>query len=150
MNAFDTGGRLYQFRRIPFGVTNGVACFQRVIDTLISQENLYGVFAYLDDITICGNNQTEHDLNLNKFLTIIKKYGLILNEDKCQFSQCEISPLGHHIYNKCISPDPERLKPLLNLPKPTDVSSLKRVLGYISHHSKWIQGSSYKIRSLVD
>lgn len=65
------------------GVTNGVAYFQRVIDT---QENLVEVYAYLDDITICGNNQTEHDLNLNKFHTIIKKYRLILNEDKCKFS----------------------------------------------------------------
>ncbi|CAI6371236.1 unnamed protein product [Macrosiphum euphorbiae] len=148
--AFEAGGRLYQFRKIPFGVTNGVACFQRVIDTIISQENLDGVYAYLDDITICGNNQTEHDLNLNKFLTIIKKYGLILNEDKCQFSKCEISLLGHHISNKRISPDPERLKPLLNLPQPKDASSLKRVLGMFSHYSKWIQGFSDKIRSLVD
>jgi len=116
---------LYQFRKIPFGVINGVACFQRVIDAIIPQENLDGVYAYLDDITICGNKQTEYDLNLNKFLTIIKKYGLILNEDECKFSQCEISLLSHHISNKRISPDPEGLKPLLNLSQPNYASSLK-------------------------
>ena len=50
--AFEASGSLYQFCRIPFGVTNGVACFQRVIDKLIRDEKLRGVFAYLDDVTI--------------------------------------------------------------------------------------------------
>ena len=30
--AFEANGKLYQFCRIPFGVTNGVACFQRIIN----------------------------------------------------------------------------------------------------------------------
>jgi len=32
--AFESAGGLYQFTRVPFGVTNGVACFQRVMDLL--------------------------------------------------------------------------------------------------------------------
>ncbi|KHJ40163.1 hypothetical protein D918_09763, partial [Trichuris suis] len=36
--AFEAAGGLYQFTRIPFGVTNGVACFQRIIDTFIRDE----------------------------------------------------------------------------------------------------------------
>ena len=48
--AFETNGKLYQFRRIPFGVTNGVPCFQRFIDTVINSENLEGTLAYLDDV----------------------------------------------------------------------------------------------------
>ena len=59
---------LYQFTRIPFGVTNGVACFQRKMDEFISEEELKGTFAYLDNVTICGRTQVEHDNNLNDFL----------------------------------------------------------------------------------
>ena len=32
--AFEACGNLYQFRRIPFGVTNGVACFQRTMNNI--------------------------------------------------------------------------------------------------------------------
>ncbi|XP_072395075.1 uncharacterized protein [Diabrotica undecimpunctata] len=54
--AFEAAGKLYQFCRIPFVVTNGVASFQRTIDWLIRTENLEGTYAYLDDITVCGPN----------------------------------------------------------------------------------------------
>lgn len=37
--AFETYGLVYSFRRIPFGVINGVACFQRVMDEIIQTEN---------------------------------------------------------------------------------------------------------------
>ena len=66
--AFEACGKLYQFTRIPFGFTNGVTCFQRIMDTLIKEEGLEGIYAYLDDVTICGKTQDEHDINLSKFL----------------------------------------------------------------------------------
>ncbi len=50
--AFQAGDALFQFTRIPFGVTNGVACFQRIIMEIIASENLQGTFAYLDNVTI--------------------------------------------------------------------------------------------------
>lgn len=145
--AFEAAGRLYQFRRILFGVTNGVACFQRVMDRIISNENLNGVYAYFDDITICGKNQSEHDLNLNKFLNAMNNYGLILNKNKCRFSMQTITLLGHQITNKSVSPDQDRLKPLLNLPPPKDAKSLKRVLGMFSYYSKWVEKFSDKIHN---
>ena len=64
--AFEANGRLYQFRRIPFWVTNGAAAFQRTIDNFISEEALKVTFAYLDNITICGRDEAYHDENLSK------------------------------------------------------------------------------------
>ena len=52
--AFEADGGLYQFCRIPFGVTNGVAAFQRIMDQLIQYHELSGTFVYLDNITVCG------------------------------------------------------------------------------------------------
>ena len=51
---FEALGRLYQYRRLPFGVTNGVAAFQRVIDSFIQRHKLKKVYAYLDDLTVTG------------------------------------------------------------------------------------------------
>lgn len=147
---FEAGGRLYQFCRIPFGVTNGVSCFQRVIDNIINNEQLTGVFAYLDDVTVCGVTQDDHDLNLNSFLAAIKKYGLTINESKCNYSKRSINLLGYTIQNKTLKPDQERLAPLLNLPVPENKEALRRALGMFAHYSKWIPKFSNKIRSLID
>ncbi|XP_059045822.1 uncharacterized protein LOC131841533 [Achroia grisella] len=148
--AFEAGGNLYQFRRIPFGVTNGVAAFQRAINNIIKSEQLEGVYAYLDDITICGINQTDHDEKLKKFEEISTKYNLTLNVTKSEFSKTTINLLGYNICNGVIKPDPERLRPLLELPIPTDSVSLRRALGMFAHYAKWIPKFSYKIQPFVN
>ena len=102
LTAFKAGGCLYQFRRIPFGVTNGVLCFQRVIDSIISKEKLRGVFAYLDDITVCGEDQEAHDKNLENFLNAVRKYGLTINKNKSQYNKKSINLLGYTIENKTL------------------------------------------------
>ena len=66
--AFEAGGQLYQFKRVPFGLKNAVPCFQRVINQIISKYNCKGTFAYLDDITVCGRAREEHDENLMTFM----------------------------------------------------------------------------------
>ena len=52
--AFEACGKLYQYTRLPFGVTNGVSFFQRLVDELIEKYKLSGTFAYLDNITVSG------------------------------------------------------------------------------------------------
>lgn len=50
--AFEAGGALYQFTRSPFDVTNEVACFQRIIDSFIKENQLAEIYAYLDNFKI--------------------------------------------------------------------------------------------------
>ena len=75
--AFEADGKLYQFRRVPFGITNGVPCFSRIINKFIANYSLSHTFAYLDYINICGKSQEEHDENLDKFTEAAKKFELI-------------------------------------------------------------------------
>lgn len=147
--AFEVGHKLYQFKRIPFGVTNGVAAFQKVIDQIIEQENLTSCYAYLDDIIVCGRTQEEHDENLENFWRATEKYGLTINEEKCKISMENLTFLGFEIGQGMIKPDPDRLKPLLDLPAPKNQKELKRVLGMLAHYSKWIKEFSKKIHPLV-
>ncbi|KHJ41999.1 reverse transcriptase [Trichuris suis] len=107
--AFEVAGGLYQFTRIPFDVTNGVACFQRIIDTFIRDEKLKGTFAYLDDITICGTSKDDHDRKLERFLKAAKKWNLTFNEEKSTFASTKLRILGYEVEDGKIRPDPSRL-----------------------------------------
>ena len=147
--AFEANQGLYQFTRVPFGVTNGVAAFQRTMDNFIAEESLKDTFAYLDNVTICGHDQAHHDKNLEEFLAASKRRNLTFNEEKCTYSTRTISILGSIVSEGEIRPDPERLTPLQQLPAPTDMKSQKRMIGLFSYYSQWIKDFSDKIRPLM-
>ena len=145
---FEVGGKLYQFKRIPFGVTNGVSAFQRTIDKIIQDESLEDTFAYIDNVTICGRTQEEPDKNLAAFLEVCEKYNITLNNSKSIISATSITLLGYTIRNNQITPDYDRLRPLLEMPPPTNLKSQKRMVGMFSYYSKFIKNFSEKIHLL--
>ena len=80
--AFQSGNELYQWRRLPFGLTNAVPEFQQAINHFIEQNSLKGCFSYIDDITIAGVNQSEHDINFKAFLDAASATKITINESK--------------------------------------------------------------------
>ena len=105
--AFEAGGKLYQYCRLPFGLTNGVSAFQRIIDSLIQQYKLKRTYAYLNNITVAGETQEEHDLNLKAFLDAAAKAKLTFNKNKSTFSVPVINVLEYRISHGVIKPEPE-------------------------------------------
>ena len=146
--AFEASHGLYQFTRVPFGVTNGVACFQREMSNFVQEEHLLGVFPYMDNITICGMDQAEHDANLELFLTAAKRKNMTYNDSKSVFSTRRLAILGSIIEEGEIRPDPERLRPLRELPIPTDMKSLNRCKGLLSYYSQWIPRFSDRMKPI--
>ena len=148
--AFQAGEELFQFSRIPMGVTNGVSAFQRFINKFIADNNLEGTYAYLDDITVCGRTKEEHDANLDRFMEASSKFGLQLNPVKSKFCLTTIDILGYRIFDGKLQPDPERLRPLMEYPVPQTMKALQRCIGLFAYYSKWVPNYSGKIRPLID
>ena len=124
--AFEADGKLYQYTRLPFGLANGVSCFQRIVDNLIEKYNLIDTYAYLDNITVCGRDDSDHNANSNN---AAKCEGLTFNKSKCLFSGREIDLVGYRISHHKIIPDRERLRPFMQLPLPTTKSELQVTTG---------------------
>ena len=142
--AFEVDGQLWEFTVIPFGVTNGVSAFQRTIDKVIHSEELKDTFAFVDNITVCGRTKEEHDRNVAAFMKLVKKYNFTLNEEQTVLSVENISVLGYTISHKKITPDQDRLKPLLEMPPPSTLKAQKRIIGMFAYYSKLIQNYSEK------
>ena len=64
-------------------------------------------FPYLDNITIAGHDQMEHDANLQKFLDILLRHNLTLNESKSVKSVPSVNILGYWVGKGLIKLDPE-------------------------------------------
>ena len=79
LTVFEAEGKLYQYARLLFGLTNGVSFFQRAVDELIEKYKQTGTYAYLDNITVCGK---DHLCKLNLFFMAAKSESLPFNESK--------------------------------------------------------------------
>jgi len=126
--AFEVNGKLYQYRRLPFGVTNTVYDFQRIIDRLITKQSKMNLHecTYLDNITIGGTNRRDHDINLEIFLWVAAHVCLTFSKAKSVIAAPQIDTLGYRVSHGTIKLDPERLCPLLELPLPSSWKELKR------------------------
>ena len=78
---------LYQFVKIPFGLSNAPATFQRIMNGLFREEILQGVICYLNDIIIYSKSEKEHFELLSKVFSKLSFMKLMINEDKCLFFQ---------------------------------------------------------------
>ena len=115
---------------------------------MIDDTNLRDTFPYLDNITVAGRSQEEHDQNVARLLNVLKQKNWTLNHSKTISSVFSINIFGYCVGHGIIKPDPERLEPLQNLLPPNNQKSFKRELGLFAYYAKWIFQFSDKIQSL--
>ena len=92
--------------KIPFGLMNAGATFQRAMDLSFSDEIGHFIFIYLDDIIVYSNIDEDHLKHLRKVFEKCRRFGLSLNPKKTIFGLQEGKLLGHIISEKGIRIDP--------------------------------------------
>lgn len=143
--AFEAGGELYEFNVIPFGVTNGGAVFQRIMSDILKVDRLKNTFVYFDNVVIGAYSLEDLKARASDFQKSMDRRNMTLNDSKTVYGVTELNMLGYCVGNNTIKPDPERLKPLLEMPPPNSSKSLKRVLGLFAYYAKWVPKFSDKI-----
>ena len=100
--------------------------------------NLPGVVSIADDITVCGNDEAEHDHNLHKLMKRAQEKGLVFNKDKCQIKQKEVPFFGNIYRESGVRPDPSKVQAINDLTVPTNVNELQQFLGMITYLAPYI------------
>lgn len=85
LTAFRTRDGQYQFRRMPFGLVNSGASFQKLVDVLFFGLNGLELQVYVDDICIASSSWLEHISTLREVFRRISTAGLIIQHEKCTF-----------------------------------------------------------------
>lgn len=138
LTAFTVPGRgLFQFRRMPFGLHNAPATWQRLIDRVLSPLEQY-VFVYLDDIVIVTQSFEKHVEVLQQVFQKLMEAGLTVRRDKCHFCRSELKFLGYVVDRNGLRCDPDKVSAILNIPVPKNVTEVRRFLGIVSWYRRFI------------
>ncbi|CAK9816796.1 Retrovirus-related Pol polyprotein from transposon 412 [Anthophora quadrimaculata] len=148
--AFSTPQGHFQYRRMPFGLKNAPATFQRMIDNAL--RGLIGkiCFAYLDDIVVFGTTIEEHNRNLATVFQRLRELGLKLQPDKSKFLRPELEYLGHVITADGVKPNPEKIQSVAEFPTPKSVTNVKSFLGIAGYYRKFIKNFAKLAKPLTE
>ena len=126
----------YQFNRLPFGLAQAPAYFQKLINDILKGCNF--AMGYLDDIIIYSRSEKEHLEHLEEIFTRLKTAGLKLKLEKCCFFKKHIQYLGHLISADGIQPLPEKLESIAKMPVPKNPKEVKQFLGLVGYYRKFV------------
>ena len=115
---FTTPWGTFMYDKMPFGLMNTRATFQRAMDIAFVGEKDKFVVIYLDDITVFSQSDDEHLKHLKQTFLKCRKFGLFLNPKKSHFAVQEGKLLGHLVSADGIRIDPERVKAILKISLP--------------------------------
>ena len=146
--AVTTPFGLFEFLRMPFGLSNAAQTFQRFINEVC--RGLDSVYAYLDDILVASDNEKEHFDHLRALFDRLSQHGITLNAKKCIFGQSSVTFLGHHISASGIAPLDDRIKAIRDYPEPASFRQLRQFHGLANFYRRFIPGCARLMQPLTD
>ena len=147
---FITHKGLYRFKRLPFGIASAPETFQCVLSDLL--EGLDGVFVYIDDILVVGEDQDVHDKRLQLVLERLTAANLRLNWSKSQVRKPSVTYLGCVLDATGVHHDPGKATAIRDMPPPTNIKDVRRLLGMLTYLGRFfpnLAGMTEPLRRLV-
>lgn len=140
--AFSTPSGHYQFTRMPFGLRNAPATFQRLMNSVLSGIQNIRCFVYLDDIVIFADTLENHNRRLKEVFKRLSDFNLKIQPDKCEFLRREVMYLGHLITETGVKPNPDKVKAVADYPIPSSPKEIKAFLGLAGYYRRFIKNFS--------
>ncbi len=149
--AFSTPWGLYEWIRIPMGISNAPPAFQRYVNNALRGLLDRICAAYLDDILIYGRTFEEHVKNFKTVLQRLRVKGIRLRADKCHIFKQEVRYLGRLVSKNGHRPDPKDTVALDRFKEPPkNIGELRSLMGLLSYYRSYIQDFSKKFKPHYD
>ncbi|CAN6725250.1 unnamed protein product [Malus baccata var. baccata] len=138
----------FDYRRMPFGLCNAPATFQRCMVSIFSEfvEKIIEVF--MDDFSVFGDSFDACLNNLTLILQRCIKTNFVLNWEKCHFMVKQGIVLGHIISEKGIEVDKSKIDLVRHLPSPISVREVRSFLGHVGFYRRFIKDFSKIVQPL--
>uniref|UniRef100_A0A2N9JAZ1 Reverse transcriptase domain-containing protein n=1 Tax=Fagus sylvatica TaxID=28930 RepID=A0A2N9JAZ1_FAGSY len=140
----------FAFRRMPFGLCNAPATFQRCMMSIFSDMVERFMEVFIDDLSVFGDSFDDCLNHLKLVLAMCVEKGLVLNWEKCHFMVTSGIVLGHVVSSKGIEVDKAKVDLILNLPTPKTVRDIRSFLGHAGFYRRFIKDFSSISRPLCN
>lgn len=138
----------FQFKRLPFGLMNGPAEFQRVMQEVLAELLWFCALVYIDDIVVYSMTFEEHLAHLRRTLQNIERWGIVLSPNKCFLGFRSLHLLGQNVSRLGISTIKEKVEAVMKAPRPTDIKSLRAFLGMLNFYAGFIPFYAWMVSPL--
>jgi len=145
---FTTPWGTFKYVKIPFGLKNSGATFQRAMDIAFGKEIHDFLVVYLDDLTPFSKSDSQDLKHLRQNFITCRKFGISLNPKKSLFALEEGRLLGHLISKDGIRIDLEIIQAILQIPYPRNTKELQGFLGKINFLRRFIPNLAESMRLL--
>ena len=140
--AFISPFGLFEFNRLPFGLSNAPATCQRLMQSALHEHIFRLMLVYLDDILVYSDTFDKHLENLQIVFNRLREMGVRLNPNKCKIARPEVQFLGHRISAEGIATDPEKRRAVNDFPTPTTLKEVRSFVGLASYYRRFVKGFS--------
>ena len=149
--AFSTPWALYEWIRIPMGISNAPPAFQRFINQVLTGLRDRICVAYLDDILVYATSFEMHVHNLKLVLRRLRSKGIKLRADKCVLFQQELRYLGRLVSNKGHRPDPADSVALEKFrTPPKNIGELRTLLGFLGYYRSYVKDFAKRFKPMYE
>jgi transposase InsO family protein len=136
-SAFVTPFGKFEYKKVPFGLAQAPAYFQRLVNEVLSGLG-HCSFAYLDDILIFSKDIQSHLQHIRLVFERLRTANLKIKLAKCDFFKTQLHYLGHIISADGLKPLPTKVKSVQEMPPPKDKTQVRQLLGMVGYYRKFI------------
>ena len=136
--AFSCHRGYFQFVKMPFGLNNAPATYQRCIDVVLMGLKGIDCLAYLDDIICFSTTMEEHAKKLQTIFERLEQANFKIQPEKCVFATDTVQYLGHICTPLGIRPDPEKVRAIEDYPVPKTVRDIRSFIGLAGYYRRHV------------
>ena len=148
--AFITTDGLWQFKKMPFGLSGAPMTFSRLMAEVLKGLLWKTCLVYLDDILIFTDTFERHLVVMREVFERLRGAGLKLSTKKCFLGRAKVKYLGHIVSADGIETNPKKISAVKDAEPPTNVTQVRQFLGLAGYYRRYVQGFSEIAKPLHD
>ena len=148
--AFKIKDGLYEWRVMPFGLSNAPSTFQRLMNEVVRPFIDKFVVVYFDDILIYSRSREDHLHHLREVCDALRREKLYAHPKKCYFFTTEVSFLGFIVSALGVSADPEKVRAITSWPRPSTIHDIRSFIGLATFYRRFVQNFSSVTAPITD
>nr|GEW61958.1 reverse transcriptase domain-containing protein [Tanacetum cinerariifolium] len=146
---FHTGQGVYCYMKMPFGLKNVGATYQRLVDKAFEGQIGQNIEVYVDDLVVKSYTEAEMMRDIEETFRTLRKVNIKLNPKKCSFGVAEGVFLGYVVTPEGIKPCPDKTAVVLQLPSPRTIKEVQSLNGKLASLNRFLSKPRTSIKGQI-